>query len=57
MALNSRIRKNDHFPRNYEEDPVLDLLVKNFGVVSNSRIREFVKFPRGVYSEGSPRWG
>ena len=54
---NSRIRKKDHFPRNYEEYPVWDLLIKNFGVVSNSRIREFVKFTRGVYSEGSPQWG
>ena len=57
VVSNSRIRKKDHFPRNYGEDPFWDLLVKILGVVSYSRIREFVKFTRGVYSEGSPRWG
>ncbi len=30
VVSNSRICKKDHFPRNYEEDPIFDLLVKNF---------------------------
>ena len=40
VVSNSRIRKNDHFPRNYEEAPVPNLRVKKLRVVSNSRIRE-----------------
>ena len=56
MALNSRIRKKDHFPRNYEETPVSDLLVKNFGWY---QIHEFVNLLNflGAFTRKDPPGG